>query len=133
MALQAPQPDNHQIAALTGVSLAAVSDLVVGVYADCLGRGPTKARSYNDGDIVVCLLEDTMTKLERHLRKEGRGEILLGLRVALEKKMQEALGAGMEALAGREVLAVVSGRQLNPDIASEVFVMGALLRDGTAS
>jgi len=32
-----------------------------------MGRGPTKVRSYIVEDVVVCLLEDTMTKAEREL------------------------------------------------------------------
>lgn len=125
-----PKPENPRIAGSAGEFLAAVSDFVVGVYADCLGRGPTKARSYRDRDVVICLLEDTLTKPERHLRDAGRDERLLDLRVALRETMQETLVTGMEALAGREVISLVSGRQLDPDIASEVFVLGSSLADG---
>ena len=107
-----------------GELLAAVSNLVVGVYADCLGRGPTKARSFKEQDVVVCLLEDTLTKAEQRLRQAGRDERLLDLRTTLQESMHEALIAGMEGLIGREVVALISGRQLDPDIASEVFVLG---------
>jgi len=127
------QPDNFRSAGSAGEFLAAVSDFVVRVYADCLGRGPTKARSYQDRDVVVCLLEDTLTKPERHLRAAGRDERLLDLRVVLRETMQEALVTGMESLAGREVISLVSGRQLEPDIASEVFVLGPSLGDGAKS
>lgn len=129
-AVRPPRTDNGGSA---GEFLAAVSDLVVGVYADCLGRGPTKARSYQDRDVVVCLLEDTLTKPERHLREAGRDERLLDLRVVLRETMQETLVTGMESLAGREVISLVSGRQLEPDIASEVFVLGSSLGDGAKS
>lgn len=128
-----PQRDSPQDAGSPGEFLAAVSDFVVGVYADCLGRGPTKARSYEDRDVVICLLEDTLTKPERHLREAGRDERLLDLRAALQETMQKALVTGMEGLAGREVIALISGRQLDPDVASEVFVLGSSLRNGATS
>lgn len=130
--VRTPQRAKAQDAGSPGEFLAAVSDFVVGVYADCLGRGPTKARSYKDRDLVICLLEDTLTKPERHLREAGRNERLLDLRVALQETMQEPLVTGMEGLAGREVIALISGRQLDPDIASEVFVLGPSLEDGAA-
>jgi uncharacterized protein YbcI len=125
---QADSPDTGS----PGEFLAAVSDFVVGVYADCLGRGPTKARAYKDRDVVICLLEDTLTKPERHLREAGRDERLLDLRAALQGTMHESLVTGMERLAGRKVVALISGRQLNPDVASEVFVLGTSLEDGAA-
>jgi uncharacterized protein YbcI len=131
--LRPPQSDGRPVKGSAGEILAAVSHFVVGVYTDCLGRGPTEARSYKDRNVVVCLLEDTLTKPERHLREAGRDERLLDLRVALQATMQEALVSGMERLAGREVVALVSGRQLDPDVASEMFVLGSCLGDGAAS
>jgi uncharacterized protein YbcI len=128
-----PVRDERPLAGSPGEFLAAVSDFVVGVYADCLGRGPTRSRSYKDRDVVVCLLEDTLTKPERHLREAGRNERLLDLRGALQETMREELVAGMEKLSGQRVVALISGRQLDPDIASEVFVLGPVLADGGES
>lgn len=111
----------------TGELLAEISNMVVGVYADCLGRGPTRARSYIDNDVVLCLLENTLTKPERQLQMAGSKARLLELRVMLQQSMEDALATGMERVMGRKVTAVVSGRQLDPDIASEVFLLGAPL------
>jgi uncharacterized protein YbcI len=111
----------------TGALLAAVSNMVVGIYADCLGRGPTRARSYIDHDVILCLLEDTLTKPERRLQGLGRDERLLELRATLQQTMQTELIGGMERLVGRQVKALVSGSQMDPDIASEVFVLGESL------
>ena len=111
----------------TGELLAAVSNMVVGVYADSLGRGPTRARSYIDQDVVLCLLEDTLTKPERQLQGSGRGERVDEVRGALQQSMQKALVAGMEQLLGRRVKVLISGSQLDADIASEVFVLGGEL------
>lgn len=108
----------------TGELLAAISNMVVGVYADCLGRGPTRARSYIDQDVVLCLLEDTLTKPERQLIASGNSAGALEIRTMLQKTMDEALAAGMEALLSRRVDAVVSGRQLQPDVVTAVFMLG---------
>jgi uncharacterized protein YbcI len=116
-----------------GEILAVVSNIVVGVYADCLGRGPTKARSYMDGDIIVCLLEDTLTKAERRLRDSGEEGRLLELRTTLQSTMRSGLVTGIEGLMKRRVKALISGTQLDPDIASEVFVLGESLLKKPAS
>ena len=58
MASKKPAPPS------TGELLEAVSNLVVKIYADHVGRGPTKARAYADRDIIVCVMEDTMTTAE---------------------------------------------------------------------
>lgn len=108
----------------TGELLAEISNMVVGVYADCLGRGPTKARSFIDDDVVLCLLEDTLTKAERTLQDSGREERLLELRASLQETMHDSLIAGMERVMGRPVEALISGYQVNPDVVSEVFILG---------
>jgi len=112
-----------------GELLAAISNIVVGVYADCLGRGPTRARSYMDQNVVLCLLEDTLTPSERALCEAGQRERLLELRIVLNDAMRDELTSRIEKLLGREVKALVSGTQLAPDVASEVFVLGEPLPD----
>lgn len=110
--------------------LAAISNTVVAVYADHLGRGPTKARSYMAEGVVTCLLEDTMTKAERRLVESGRTTAVLEVRSTFQETMRDELIAQVEKLTGRRVRAVVGGTQLEPDITSQVFVLdGRAARD----
>jgi uncharacterized protein YbcI len=113
----------------TGTMLEAISKLEVGLYADHVGRGPTKARSYINGDIVVCLMEDTLTRAEKTLVKSGRGETVIEIRAALRETMREDLIAGVERLTGRRVLALNSGGNLEPDVISDLFVLGNSISD----
>lgn len=103
--------------------------MVVGVYADHTGRGPTKARTYIDEDLVVCLLEDTLTRAERTLHEKGRGQRLTELRALMQEEIREPLVEGMERLSGRRVRGMVSGSQLSPDLASHVFLLGEQLAE----
>jgi uncharacterized protein YbcI len=112
-----PRPDE-------GERLAAISNMAVKVFADHMGRGPTKVRSYVVDDIVVCLLEDTMTKAERELMKSGNSAILLKTRSIFQQMMRPDLSAGIEALTGRRVIAFTSGNDVDADIFSELFVLG---------
>jgi uncharacterized protein YbcI len=107
-----------------------ISNVVVKVFADHMGRGPTKVRSFVDGDIVVCLLQETMTKAERSLVKAGREATVLRMRSDFQETMREELVAGIEELTGRGVIAFVSGNSIDPDLASELFVLEGCRKEG---
>lgn len=117
--MAAKKPDSPA----TGELLEAVSNMVVRVYADHVGRGPTKARAYADRDIVVCVMEDTMTKAERTLVDSGRSAAVKQVRDALQETMRDELAAGIEALTGRRVLAHTGTASLEPDVTSDLFIL----------
>ncbi len=104
-----------------------IGKLAVRVFADHVGRGPTRVRAFLDGDIVVCLLEDTMTRAERSLVAAGREAAVLSVRRHLQEMMCPDLVKGIEALTGRAVTGFVSGNSVSPDLASELFVLGDAL------
>ena len=113
----APSPQGEQ--------LAAISNMVVAIYADHLGRGPTKARTYATDGVVTCLLEDTLTRAEQTLIQSGREAAVLEVRSSIQETMRGELVKAMEKLTELRVRAMISGTQLDPDISSQVFVLDA--------
>lgn len=107
-----------------GELLASISNLVVSVYADHLGRGPTKARTFMTEGVITCLLEDTLTRAERKLVESGRPSPVLEVRSTLQETMRTELVGGIEELAGQEVRAIIAGTELEPDISTQIFVLG---------
>jgi uncharacterized protein YbcI len=107
----------------SGELLAAISSMVVGVYADHLGRGPTKARSHIAEGVVTCVLEDTLTRAERTLVEAGRGDRVAGIRASLQETMRPGLIAGMERLSGRAVNEVIGGDLIEGDVTVQVFLL----------
>jgi uncharacterized protein YbcI len=107
----------------TGELLEAVSNMVVRIYADHVGRGPTKARAYADRDIIVCVMEDTMTKAEKTLVDSGRSAAVKQIRDALQETMRDDLVTGIEALTGRRVIAQTGTGTLEPDVTSDLFIL----------
>jgi uncharacterized protein YbcI len=97
--------------------------MVVAIYADHLGRGPTKARTYATEGVVTCLLEDTLTKAEQTLIASGRESAVLEVRSSIQETMRAELVKSMEKLTEHRVRAMISGTQLDPDISSQVFVL----------
>jgi uncharacterized protein YbcI len=116
----------------SGEMLAEISNIVVATYADHLGRGPTKARSFLNDGVVTCLLEDTLTKTERKLVAAGKGAAVLEVRQSIQEMMRGPLSAAMEAQTGREVKAAIAGTELDPDISTQVFVLAGRVAAGDA-
>jgi len=113
-----------------GEQLAEISNMVVAVYADYLGRGPTKARTYATDGVVTCLLEDTLTRAEQSLIESGRESAVLEVRNSLQETMRDELVKAMERLTEFRVKAMISGTQLDPDVTTQVFVLDESGRGG---
>ena len=108
---------------LGGSKLAAISNHVVRVVSEYTGRGPTKARSYLNENIVTVVLQDTLTKGERSLVGDGRDDLVLTMRKAYQGTMREDLVAGIEEILNRTVTAFLSDNHISPDVAVEVFLL----------
>jgi uncharacterized protein YbcI len=107
-----------------GELLASISNMVVSVYADHLGRGPTKARTFITEGVITCVLEDTLTRAERKLVESGRQTPVLEIRSTLQETMRNELGGKVEELSGKPVRAIIAGTELEPDISTQIFVLG---------
>jgi uncharacterized protein YbcI len=100
-----------------------ISDLVVQHMHACTGRGPTKARTSIDRDLVSVVLYDLLNKGEHSLISDGRGQLVLDMRQAFQQTMRDDLIIGVERVTGRTVIAFMSANHLDPDIAIESFVL----------
>jgi len=108
----------------TGPSPAArISNHVVQTLSNYTGRGPTKAWTSIDCDLISVVLRDTLTKGERSLVANGRAQLVLDTRKAYQKTMRDDLVAGVEAITGRKVIAFFSDNHIDPDMAIESFVL----------
>jgi uncharacterized protein YbcI len=102
---------------------AAISNAVVHLLAEYTGRGPTKAQTTINNNLVVVLLQDTLTKGEQALVRTGRAHQVLGLRSTFQDAMREEAVEEIEALTGRGVTAFMSANHIHPDLAAEIFVL----------
>ena len=112
-----------------GALNAAISNAVVQLLGEYVGRGPTKARTIHSGKLVLCVLEETMTKAERSLAAGGHEEFVLRARHAMQQTMREDLTAAVEGLTHRKVTAFLSDNHIAPDFAAEVFVLDESLHE----
>src|SRR3954470_22033366 len=106
-----------------GALNAAISQAVVRLLAEAAGRGPTKARTTIDRDLIVVVLQNSLTSGERYLAASDRAAQVLDMRRAYQDAMSSDCIASSEELTGRTVLAFMSANHLEPDLAAEVFVL----------
>ena len=102
-----------------------VSNEMVRLYKDLFGRGPTKARTNWAGpDVLVCMLEDTLTPTDRNLVKMHQHERLRDLRMFFQYANVPAFCEPVERLTGRKVRAFHSSVDtVAGGMAVEVFVL----------
>jgi uncharacterized protein YbcI len=105
---------------------AAISSAVVQLMREYTGRGPTKARTYIDEDLITVVLQDTLTMGERSLVRDGETDLVLTSRKAFQRTMSTQLIAAIERHSGRSVYAFLSDNHIDPDIAVETFVLAPI-------
>jgi uncharacterized protein YbcI len=106
-----------------GDVLTAISDGIVALLKEFYGRGPTRAKSYYEDDLVVCLLRGGFTRVEQTLLAGGRGTSVIQQRMDFQDVMRERFQAVIEQATGRKVIGFMSGNQQDPDIMCEVFIL----------
>jgi uncharacterized protein YbcI len=118
MSQQEIQPERPR-----GDVLTAISDGLVGLLKDYYGHGPTRAKSYYEDDLVVCVLRGGFSRVEQTLLDGGRGAAVIKQRMEFQEVMRERFAAVIEAATGRQVIGFMSGNQQHPDLMCEVFIL----------
>jgi uncharacterized protein YbcI len=108
----------------SGTSLhAAISSAIVRLLREYTGRGPTKARTTIRDNVVLVMLEQSLTKGERSLAAKGRAEKVLEIRHEFQEAMREESSEKIAELTGRNVVAMLSANHIDPDLAAEIYVL----------
>jgi uncharacterized protein YbcI len=102
---------------------AKIATSVVQVMHAYTGRGPTKAKTTINENLVTVLLADTLTNGERNLVEFGRADRVIRLRHDYQLVMRDDLVEIVERELDRKVIAFMSQNHIDPDLAVEVFVL----------
>jgi uncharacterized protein YbcI len=109
-----------------GDLLSDISNEMVALYKEQLGRGPTRARADWIGhNALIVTLEDSLTQAERRLVAMGEDARLRDQRTFSQYATVEEFVEIAERLTGRTVRAFVSGIDTQADVCSEVFYFDA--------
>jgi len=102
---------------------AALTREVVRIHTADLGRGPNRSFTFHNGNVVVTVLQEVLTKAERNLSANGHGEAVLEMRQLFQRTMADEMKESVERLTERTVVAFMSDNHLEPDMAVEVFIL----------
>jgi uncharacterized protein YbcI len=106
-----------------GSLTAAISNAAVRIMSEYTGRGPTKARTSIRDDVVLILMQDTLTKADKSLLAAGQADFVMETRHRFQMTMRDDLIAAVEMLTERKVIAFMSTNHAHPDMAAEIFVL----------
>ena len=118
------RPDTSTTSRTHGTVLTAISDGMVALFKEYYGRGPSRAKSYYQDDLVVCVLRGGFTRVEQTLLDGGRGAAVIRQRMEFQEVMRDRFNEVIENATGRPVIGFMSGNQQHPDMMCEVFVLG---------
>ncbi len=109
---------------LTGGELnAAVTREVVRIHTAAIGRGPKKSYSFHNGDTLITVLLEVLTRAEQNLVSYDEGDAVLAMRRLSQRAMAAEMKAAIERITRRSVVAFMSDNHLDPDMAIEVFIV----------
>lgn len=109
-----------------GQIAAAISNAMVRIHSRHYGKGPTKAKTYVLDDVVVTVMQDVFTTVERTLIEAGKGDLVRDVRTTFQYSLRDEFTDAIREIVGRPTRAFLSQVDWHSDIAVEVF----LLADG---
>jgi uncharacterized protein YbcI len=108
---------------VAGGQLAEVSNAIVGIFRECYGRGPTKAKTYQFDNYVVTVLEDILTTVEETLVKNGEADLVRRVRLTFQEAVADRFTGAVAETLGREVRTYHSQVTFDPPMGFEFFVL----------
>ena len=117
-----PEPVSPPTEEYGGV-LAAISRRIVQLHKEYYGKGPERAKTYYQDDVVVVVLRGGFSRVEETLLQAGRADAVIEQRAQFQDAMQGSFRQAITELTGREVQAFMSGSHQDPDVTAEVFLL----------
>ena len=99
-----------------------ISHGVVAIYKEYLGRGPTTARTALTEHAAITTLEDSLTKAEVTLVKNGQSSTVREMRRKFQEAMRADITTLVEEVTGRKTAVFLSDHDTGPDVAVEMVV-----------
>ena len=104
--------------------LTAVTDAMVELHQRYHHRTPVTAKTTLLGtDLLVCVLGDVFTDVEKTMIEMQRAPIVQETRSAFQEAMQHRFIDAVQRFTGRRVLVFISNSHVGPDLEMELFML----------
>jgi len=101
----------------------AIADSVMHIHRERVGRGPTKAQAFFRRNVVVVVMEDSLTRGEKSLVASGRAPAARAIRAHFAQMMRDDLVAAVERHTGAAVISFLTDSSSDPDVSALVFLL----------
>ncbi len=102
-----------------------ISNQLTRSHREHFGRGAGNVKTVIQKGFVVTFLEDIYTPFEKTLISGGHEKLVIDGRFAFQQMMRENYTGIVEGVTGRKVRAFLSQNNIDPPIATEIFVLDA--------
>jgi uncharacterized protein YbcI len=100
-----------------------ISNAMVGLKKQLYGKGPVKAKTFINDNIVFVVLEGGLTRNEETLLAAGEANLVRTYRLRFQEVVKKTAHETIERLTGCEVLTYHSQIVFDPDRTFEIFVL----------
>jgi uncharacterized protein YbcI len=99
---------------------------MVALHREHFGRGPAAAKSFTLDSMLLCVLSDVYTVVEKTLIRAGQSDSVRDSRQRHQIASREQYTQLVEELTRRKVAGFVSTVGFDPDVAVELFMLEPL-------
>lgn len=110
-----------------------MTNAIVRLHRQHYGKGPTRSKSYLAGDVLVCVLADLFTPVERTLLAAGEGELVRYARNAVHDAVGREFRDAVERILGRRVVTFTSQVLVEPEVGMQLFILEPASAAGPAA
>jgi uncharacterized protein YbcI len=107
-----------------------ISTQMVQLIARYSGRGPTKARTTLNTNLVVVVFSDVMTKAEHTLASAGQADDVRATRLRFQEIVRDEAREIVELATGRSVRSILADIDPDANTAVQAFVLDEIAETG---
>jgi uncharacterized protein YbcI len=100
-----------------------ISNMMVAMHREHFGRGPGAARAIVADGIVVCVLSDVYTPVEKTLIAADQADHVRQARALHLRALEADYTRRIEAIVGRRVEAFLGATHIDPDLSVSTFLL----------
>lgn len=101
----------------------AISRRMIQLHKELYGKGPKRAKTYYDDDVITVLMRGGFTAVEETLFRSGRGGAVTEQRSEFQGAMRSRFTEMVAEETGRPVIAFMSTSHQHPDLVAELFLL----------
>jgi uncharacterized protein YbcI len=111
------------VARQRGQAVSEISNMMVAMHREHFGRGPGAARTIVADGLVVCVLSDVYTPVEKTLIAAGQVDHVREARALHLRALEADYMGRVESILGRPVEAFLGATHIAPDLSVSTFLL----------